>query len=155
MSIGALGGAGAGAAAPGNKFAQMGSDEFVRIITTELANQDPLNPQDTSALLEQLSTLRNIESQVSLQDQLASLVEQNTFNAVSGLIGKTVTYEAGVDPTTGEPLLQSAEVKSVSLRDGEATLKLSNDVKLPLDKLRGIGGDELAALDAAGQSPGD
>ena len=75
----------------GNRFSAMSSEDFVRIIFTELANQDPLAPNDSNALLQQLSSLRSIESDIQLIDQLKSLVTENQLAAGSSLIGKFVT----------------------------------------------------------------
>ena len=41
-------------------FGALDSDEFTKLILTELGNQDPLEPNDTKALLEQLSIIRSI-----------------------------------------------------------------------------------------------
>ena len=46
------------------------TEEFSKIIFTELANQDPLSPNDTGALLQQISTLRSIQSDMDLSDRL-------------------------------------------------------------------------------------
>ena len=40
----------------------LGSEEFLKIILTELTSQDPLSPNDTSALLDQISTIRSIKT---------------------------------------------------------------------------------------------
>jgi flagellar hook assembly protein FlgD len=45
----------------------------------------------TKALLEQLSTIRNIQSSTDLSDKLTSLVSQNEFAGASQLIGKAVS----------------------------------------------------------------
>ena len=45
-------------------FSSLNSEQFVKIIFTELSKQDPLQPNDSKALLEQLSSLRNIQSEI-------------------------------------------------------------------------------------------
>lgn len=71
-------------------FGALDSQEFMRIIFTELGNQDPLAPTDSKALLDQLASLRSIQSDVDLQARLKSLVSDNEFSAASSLIGKRV-----------------------------------------------------------------
>jgi len=73
-----------------NAFAQLDSSEFIQVMISELQNQDPFQPQDSSKLLEQMSSLRNIESQMTLQDQLQNLVQQNQVASAGNLIGKLV-----------------------------------------------------------------
>jgi flagellar basal-body rod modification protein FlgD len=72
-------------------FTALTSSEFLQIIFTELQNQDPLEPNDTSAMLDQLSTLRAIESDTQMVDSLSSLVSQTEFAAASSLIGSLVS----------------------------------------------------------------
>lgn len=74
-----------------NAFGSLATDEFLRVIFTELQNQDPLEPQDTSAMVDQLSQLRSIESDTQMVDSLNRLVAQNEFAAASGLIGSLVS----------------------------------------------------------------
>jgi len=115
-----------------NKFAEMSSEEFINILITELQNQDPLNPQDTGALLEQISSLRNIESQTSLSDQLESLVTQNQVATAGNMIGKLVE---GVDTlntnTTGL-------VTSVRVTEEGVFLELDNGRSMAMKQVTGI-----------------
>jgi flagellar basal-body rod modification protein FlgD len=75
----------------GDAFSSLSSDEFLQIIFTELQNQDPLEPQDTGAMIDQLSGLRAIESDEQMVNSLSQLVAQNQFSAASGLIGSLVS----------------------------------------------------------------
>lgn len=133
MSAGSIGGAtlGSGAAAP-NRFAELQSDDFVRVMIEELSHQDPFNPQDSAALLEQLSSLRNIESQFSLQEKLESLVLQNQISAAGGLIGRMVT---GLDANNNAV---QGMVTSVRVQDGQAILELDSGGALPMDRVTRI-----------------
>ncbi len=72
-------------------FNTLSSAEFLQIIFTELQNQDPLEPQDSGAMLDQLSTIRTIESDTQMVASLESLVSQNEFAAASQLIGSLVS----------------------------------------------------------------
>ena len=76
--------------APTNRFSELSSEDFIKIIFTELSKQDPFQPNDSSALLEQLNSIRSIESDVKLQGQLKDLVFENQLSSASGMIGKFV-----------------------------------------------------------------
>src|SRR5262245_39962606 len=76
--------------APTSRFSEMSSEEFIKIIFTELTNQDPLKPSDSSALLQQMSSICSIESDVKLTDQLNALVTQNQLASAGGMIGKFI-----------------------------------------------------------------
>ncbi|MEQ8769930.1 MAG: flagellar hook capping FlgD N-terminal domain-containing protein [Phycisphaerales bacterium] len=90
-AINSLGGSSNPTSAGGTGLSALSSDEFLNIILTELQAQDPLEPQDTEALLNQFSTLYQIESDIKLSENLGELVNQNEFTAASLLIGSLVS----------------------------------------------------------------
>ncbi|MEO8758338.1 MAG: flagellar hook assembly protein FlgD [Devosia sp.] len=69
-------------------------DQFLQLLTTQLKNQNPLDPLDTNQFTQQLVEFSGVEQQLKTNDFLASLVTANSnttnSNAV-GYIGKTVT----------------------------------------------------------------
>jgi len=73
-----------------SRFSEMDSADFIKIIFSELTNQDPLQPNDTSALLEQLNSIRSIEADTKLTQQLKTLVTENQLASASNMIGKVV-----------------------------------------------------------------
>lgn len=122
-----------------NGFADLSSGEFLQIILSELSNQDPLAPNDTAAILEQLSSIRNIETQTQLDEQLNSLVTQNAISTSANFIGKFVT---GLDANnnTAEGI-----VESLSVRDGEPVLNLAGGGELSGDRVTEV--EDLGDLD--------
>jgi flagellar basal-body rod modification protein FlgD len=124
-SISAPAGGPALAATP-NRFADLSSEEFIKIIFTELGQQDPLQPSDTGALLEQLSSLRSIQADIELSSRLETLVMQNEMAAASGLIGK---YVSGITPDA-----QRVEdfVLSVSRTQDGPVLNLQSGMRVPM-----------------------
>ena len=135
MSAGAIGGL--AAAQPvqpkSNAFADLSSEEFVNIMVTELSQQDPFKPNDSAAILQQLSSLRNIESQASLQTQLQSMVDQNAISSASGLIGQFVK---GLDANN-----QAIEgvVDSLVIENGNPIFKLSDGSRIEASRITDVG----------------
>jgi flagellar basal-body rod modification protein FlgD len=115
-----------------NKFAEMSSEEFINVLITELQNQDPLNPQDTNALLEQISSLRNIESQMSLSENLEALVTQNQVASAGNMIGKLVE---GIDTLNANTV---GLVTSVRVTSDGVFLELDNGRAMSMDQVTGI-----------------
>lgn len=100
-------------------FGALDSDEFTKLILTELGNQDPLEPNDTGALLEQLSTIRSIESDTKLNSTLASIADRSDFMGAAGLIGQYVTSQDNLlDPLRVTSVIQNDTGVSVTLEDG-------------------------------------
>jgi flagellar hook assembly protein FlgD len=107
-----------------NAFSALRSEDFIRIIFTELSNQDPFAPNDSAALLEQLNSIRSIESDLQLVERLESLVFENKLASAANLIGRHV------EGLSRDLARISGTVVSV--------LRLSDSVMLQLD-----GGDLL------------
>jgi flagellar basal-body rod modification protein FlgD len=117
---------------PTNGFGDLKSEDFIRVIFTELANQDPFQPNDSSALLEQLNSIRSIETDLELMDRLDSLVFENQLAAASSLIGKFVQ---GMSTSND----RVAGVVTSVIREGDAvTLELDNGWRVPIDSVEEI-----------------
>jgi flagellar basal-body rod modification protein FlgD len=100
MDISAILGAGsAPAVQTAERGDELGRDEFLRMLITQLENQDPLNPQDATeftAQLAQFSSLDQLFSMRSAIDQLASVQGSSNALSVASLIGRRVTVESSV-----------------------------------------------------------
>ena len=89
-SASALTGGSASSSTGGAGYGDMTSEDFMSIMFTELQNQDPFQPNDSAALLEQLNSIRSIESDMQLTQQLQSIVFQNQLAGASNMIGRYV-----------------------------------------------------------------
>jgi flagellar basal-body rod modification protein FlgD len=81
------------AAAAMKKSTGMNKDDFMKLFIAQLQYQDPLKPQDPSAMLDQLSQLSLVEqsynSSTALNNLLTAQNNSTTMNSVS-FIGKNV-----------------------------------------------------------------
>ena len=134
MSAGSIGGLTATDGLAVNRFADLTSQDFIKVMLAELSNQDPFKPTDSAALLEQLSSLRNVETQLKLQNKLESLVLQNQVAVAGGMIGLSVT---GLNATNDQV---SGLVTSVRVQDGKALLELDTGHTLAMDQVTRIDG---------------
>lgn len=108
-----------------NKFNELTSEDFVKIMFTELSNQDPLKPNDSNQLLQQMSSLRSIEADMALQKKLDTVVTQNQLSTAGALLGKYVSgYDADYNPAEGV-------VKSVSQTTAGPVLNLAGGKRVP------------------------
>ena len=97
----------------GNGLNDIDLSEFLNLILTELQNQDPLNPTDNAALLQQVGELRSISSNDQLVTTLKGFSNTQELTTASSLIGKTVK---GLDVGAKEV---NGEVTSVSVKIDE------------------------------------
>jgi flagellar basal-body rod modification protein FlgD len=75
---------------------------FLKLMMTQMQNQDPLNPQDPSQYLGQLAQLTAVEQETNVaQAAQQTAQEQNTGTALQ-LLGHTVSYlDANGNQQTG------------------------------------------------------
>lgn len=79
--------------------APMGRDVFLRLLTTQLQYQDPLDPTDSTQFVAELAQFTQLEQTEKMNAQLTQLVEANALSnnfAATSLIGKEVEVEGGV-----------------------------------------------------------
>lgn len=123
-------------------FSTLNSDQFMKIILTELSKQDPMKPNDSSALLQQLSTIRSIQSSVDLSDKLGALVNQNEMASAAGLIGKVVAGLAEDNTRVTD------RVASVNRTSSGTVLTLAGGQRVPMKDVDQIVADSVLTTGA-------
>ncbi|MBC03955.1 MAG: hypothetical protein CMJ34_11745 [Phycisphaerae bacterium] len=121
-----------GGAAGSNRFNELSSEDFMQIIFTELQQQDPFEPNDSSALLEQLNSIRAIESDIELTKNLEDIVFQNQLATAGNMIGKTVE---GLTVTNDRVV---GNVFAVIREGNEVTLQLDSGWEIPASNVQVI-----------------
>ena len=115
-----------------SKKLELKTEDFIKMMITQLQNQDPLEPAKNQELLAQMSQIGQLQSSTTLQESLQGMVLQNQIGSASTLIGKTVQgLDAADDPVTG--LVNSVKVGS----DG-VSLELDNGKTLLLSRVTQI-----------------
>jgi flagellar basal-body rod modification protein FlgD len=74
---------------------------FLQLLTTQLQNQNPLDPLDTNQFTQQLVQFAGVEQQMNMNTQLQTLVAlQQTAQSTQALnfVGSTVTVAGGTAP---------------------------------------------------------
>jgi flagellar basal-body rod modification protein FlgD len=87
-------------------------DTFLQLLTTQLQNQNPMDPLDTNQFTAQLVQFSSVEQQLKTNDLLTTLVSANAANIVSasaGYLGAEITADGSV----------------TALADGKATWALN------------------------------
>jgi len=117
----------------------------VGLMLSELTNQDPLEPNDTEQLLNQISTIRAIESDEAMLDSLDAMVDSNQFASAANLIG---TLVSGLTES-GDRAIDV--VLSVSNTEDGPVLNLFDGSRVPMKSV-----DEVVApLNPGGDDPDD
>jgi len=104
----------------------MGKDVFLRLLITELQNQNPLEPMSNQDFVNQMVQFQNMEQMSnmsqSLQDYLGTLSATTKMQAAS-IVGKYVVIEGNevsLSKGLADPILYSME------KDGKVMIKIKN-----------------------------
>jgi len=107
----------AGADANAGKTA-LGQADFLKLLTTEMAAQDPMQPMDNTQFISQMANFTSLQNSQSLLDSFKGFASQQMIASAPAYIGKYVTLN---DPSLG-PI--SGLVDSVALVNGTPSLKI-------------------------------
>ena len=123
----------AGASQGAPAASSLDKDAFLKLLVSQVKNQDPLQPAGSTEYVAQLAQFSSLEQMQNLNDNIVGLALLQQNNALlsqltqsSALIGQTVEW---TDPDTGT--VHSGQVSSVKLQDGLALLEIDGqDVPL-------------------------
>ncbi len=100
-------------------------DQFLSLLTTQLKNQNPLEPLDTNQFTQQLVQFAQVEQQLKQNDTLTSLLSMSrsasTSNAMN-FVGSRVT----TDGSTSSLKDSAAEWRLEAPRGSSATITIKN-----------------------------
>jgi len=76
----------------------LGRDAFLQLFTTQLKNQNPLDPMGNEAFVAQLAQFSSLESMKSMEStmrEVANLIRDDKFVGGANLLGKKVALQGG------------------------------------------------------------
>ena len=127
---------------------------FLKMLTTQARNQDPLNPMDSSDYAQQLATFSGVEQQVRTNTLLESLAAQlggGGLTQYAPWVGMEARVTAPV-PFDGAPLTLYLSPVSGADRADLVTLDSAGNEVARYTAPLGTGSIVWAGTDAAGQS---
>lgn len=116
---------------------ELGQNEFIKILMTQLQHQDPLSPMDDTEFIAQMAQFSTLEQMMQMSSSIDMLVQNQLVSPViqySHMIGKDVSYQQ-VNEETNENEILTSEVIAVSQQDGWAILELKNGEKIYADSV--------------------
>ncbi|RKQ37488.1 flagellar hook assembly protein FlgD [Oceanobacillus halophilus] len=123
-------------------------DGFLKILMTQLQNQDPTDPMDDNAMVEQMATLTSLEQVMNMSSAIETLVQSQVVSPViqySHMIGKEVMYQQSDDQAESEKNTVKGNVVAVSQKEGLAIFELDNGEKIYADAVTKIGHSSIEA----------
>lgn len=126
---------GSGAAAAQTRLSQ-NLDDFLKLLTTQLTNQDPTQPLDANQFTAQIAQLSQVEQGINTNKNLESLITKfnnSQINGVVGYIGKRVDAEGNIGTlqngvaTFSYSLAGPADKATVTISDSTGRVVFSGD----------------------------
>ena len=129
----------ASTAAGSSALGQLGSDAFLKLLVAQLRYQNPMNPGDGAAMLEQTAQFTTVETLQSIAEMNQRLMGFQQVSMSLGIVGKPITA-LGTNGAQVEGVVESVRFTA----DGPFLL-LDNGIELPMDNVLTVKSPEEAA----------
>ncbi|MFD2682827.1 flagellar hook assembly protein FlgD [Bacillus seohaeanensis] len=83
----------------------LGKDDFLKILMTQLQNQDPMNTMDDKEFIAQMATFSSLEQMTNLTTTMEKFIEKQTQSQLisyNSFVGKEVTWHKVVESEDSE-----------------------------------------------------
>jgi flagellar basal-body rod modification protein FlgD len=83
----------------------LGKDDFLKILMTQLQNQDPMNTMDDKEFIAQMATFSSLEQMTNLTTTMEKFIENQTQSQLisyNSFVGKEVTWHKVVESEDSE-----------------------------------------------------
>ena len=79
----------------------LGKDDFLKLLITQLSNQDPTCPMENTEFIPQMAQFSSLEQMTNMNQEFAKMNSMLVSSQAVGTIGKTVDITLGDTKTTG------------------------------------------------------
>ena len=79
----------------------LGKDDFLKLLITQLSNQDPTSPMENTEFIAQMAQFSSLEQMTNMNQEFAKMNSMLVSSQAVGTIGKTVDITLGDKKTTG------------------------------------------------------
>ena len=127
-----------GATTPAEPQNALGKDAFLRILVTQMKNQNPLEPLKDTEFIGQMTQFSSLEQLTNLNKTMTQFVGQGqqSLTEHADLLGNTVYWEQQVN---GQLESGNGIVKAISIKNGELLVELENNgSKIPIHAIQRI-----------------
>jgi flagellar basal-body rod modification protein FlgD len=119
----------------------LGQDDFLKILITQLKNQDPLQPMQDREFIAQMATFSSLEQMTKMNSSIQEMRGMMLGQATS-YVGKEISYEVNLyDHETGEMTgkeVYSGVVTGIENEKGKTYLLTTNGHRITLDALLSV-----------------
>ena len=112
----------------------MGMEDFLQLLTTQIANQDPLEPMKDTEFISQMANVASLENQQKFTQSFTEFAESQNQVATQAYLGRKVTIETNSGErksSVAEAVERSADGQITVTVDGKA-YPVANIVRVEL-----------------------
>ena len=116
----------------------LGQNEFLKLLVTQMRNQDPMQPVSDTEFIAQMAQFSSLEQTKTMSADITKLRQGNDFLQATNLLGKEVRLHLGdMEFTKGI-------VTDLNVKDGEARI-IVGEKTYTLDQVTSVSGETPAA----------
>ncbi len=80
---------------------ELGKDDFLKLLITQLQNQDPTSPMENTQFIAQMAQFSSLEQMTNMSTEFAKLANMLNSGEAVGLLGKSVEVASGETSVSG------------------------------------------------------
>ena len=111
---------------------ELGKDDFLKLLITQLSNQDPTSPMEDTQFISQMAQFSSLEQMTNMSTSFSKMADFLNSQEAAGTLGKTVELDIG--DTTVQGIVEGAT-------RGENPQILVNGMYYSMDKIRAVYAD--------------
>ncbi|MED4599580.1 flagellar hook assembly protein FlgD [Paenibacillus validus] len=127
---------------------ELGKDQFLKILITQLKNQDPTQPLQDKEFIAQMAQFTSVEQLTNMSSEMKLLRQSLGF--ASGLIGKEITWSYADNEGTTHS--KTGVVESITVKDHQQFAKVNGE-EVALENISQIGNPAPSKEPAGGEAP--
>ena len=110
---------------------QLGKDDFLKLLITQLSNQDPTNPMEDTQVIAQMAQFSSLEQMTNMNESFNKMAAMINSSQAAATIGRTVDIDVG--DTTARGVVEATTM-------GSQPQVMVNGMYYDLDKIKAVYG---------------
>ena len=110
---------------------QLGKDDFLKLLITQLSNQDPTNPMEDTQFIAQMAQFSSLEQMTNMNESFNKMASMINSSQAAATIGRTVDIDIG--DTTARGVVEATTM-------GSQPQVMVNGMYYDLDKIKAVYG---------------
>lgn len=80
---------------------QLGKDDFLKLLITQLSNQDPTSPMEDTQFISQMAQFSSLEQMTNMNESFSKMAAMINSSQATSTLGKTVEVDLGDTTSQG------------------------------------------------------